>query len=187
MDGPLKQRIVDGDLDAYAAVVREHQGMLLGYALQRLGDWTLAEEVVQLTFVRAYQNLSDFRPEEEFGVWLCVTCKYLILSELEKKRREQRNRENYRSALELEVAESAFEDEELEGPLERQVALRVCVGKLKSESADLVKRRYFAKCSCKQIAEEKGRTVSWVTSTLSLIRKKLKSCLERQLMQGGVS
>lgn len=55
MDSATKQRILDGELDAYGDIVREHQGILLGYALRRLGDWTLAEEVVQLTFIRAYQ------------------------------------------------------------------------------------------------------------------------------------
>ena len=33
-----QQRILDGDLDAYGEVVREHQDMLLGYALRRLSD-----------------------------------------------------------------------------------------------------------------------------------------------------
>jgi RNA polymerase sigma-70 factor (ECF subfamily) len=180
MNQATKQRILDGDLDAYGEIVREHQGMLLGYALRRLGDWTLAEEVVQLTFIRAYQKLEEFRPEEEFGVWLCVTCKYLILTELEKRRREARNKEKYRGALEMEIATAAADDMEPDFRRDQLAALRNCVGKLQSETASLIELRYFKKLSCREIAVEKSRTVTWVTSTLSRIRKTLRDCMESQ-------
>ena len=104
MDQAAQQRILAGDVEAYGEVVRPHQRMLLGYALKRLGDWSLAEEVVQLTFIRAYQKLDEFRPGEEVGVWLYVTCRSMILTDLEKRRRDLRNRENYRGALVLDVA-----------------------------------------------------------------------------------
>jgi RNA polymerase sigma-70 factor (ECF subfamily) len=182
-----QQRILDGDLDAYGEVVREHQDMVLGYALRRLNDWTLAEEVVQLTFIRAYQRLAEFRAEEEFGVWLCVTCKYLILTELEKKRREANNLTNYLEQLEVEVASALTEDLEPDVPADQLARLWECVGKLGREAADLVALRYFNKRSCKEIAEQKQRTVSWVTTTLNRIRKTLRGCMERSFETGGAS
>ena len=42
------ERIRDGDLDAYEAVVRQYQGILLGYAAHRLPDinaWAFHEHV----------------------------------------------------------------------------------------------------------------------------------------------
>jgi len=182
-----QQRILDGDLDAYGEVVREHQDMLLGYALRRLSDWTLAEEVVQLTFIRAYQRMVEFRVDEDFGVWLCVTCKYLILTELEKKRREANNLLNYREQLEFEIASSVTEDIEPNVRLDQLAGLRDCVAKLGREAADLVALRYFKKRSCKEIAEQKQRTVSWVTTTLNRVRKTLRDCMERSLQTGGAS
>lgn len=86
-------RIRDGDLDAYEAVVRQYQGMLLGYAANRLPGIDAAQEVVQLTFIRAYEELAEYQPERDFGVWLCVICKHFILTELERQRRELRNLE----------------------------------------------------------------------------------------------
>jgi RNA polymerase sigma-70 factor (ECF subfamily) len=182
-----QQRILDGDLDAYGEVVREHQDMLLGYALRRLSDWTLAEEVVQLTFIRAYQRLAEFRADEEFGVWLCVTCKYLILTELEKKRREANNLSNYREQLEVEIASAVTEAMEPDFRLDQLAGLRDCVGKLGREASDLVALRYFNKRSCKEIAERKQRTVSWVTTTLNRVRKTLRECMERSVQTGGAS
>ena len=181
MTPKLKQQILDGDLDAYGDVVREYQGMLLGYALKRLGDWTQAEEVVQLTFIRAYQKLEEFRPDEEFGVWLCVTCKYMILTELEKKRREARNKDNYQSALEVEIGEALCEGIDLDEPGDDITALKNCLAKLQSEASSVIQLRYFEKQSCKEIAATKDRTVTWVTSTLSRARQALRTCLETQL------
>jgi RNA polymerase sigma-70 factor, ECF subfamily len=181
MNSEIRQQILGGDLDAYGAEVREHQGMLMGYAMRRLGDWRLAEEVVQLTFIRAYQKLEEFRPEQEFGVWLCVTCKYLILTELEKQRRESRNKNNFKGSLELEIAEAMSESGDADGDAgtDLMAALRECMGKLQQEAASLVELKYFKKQSCKEIAESKGRTVTWVTSTLSRTRQALKTCMEK--------
>ena len=180
MDQTTQQGILAGDLDAYGDVVHEHQGMLLGYALRRLGDWTLAEEVVQLTFIRAHQKLDEFDPDKDFGVRLCATCKFLILNELEKRHREMRNKSNYRDALEIEIASAAVEADESDSQHDQLASLRACVSKLKGETAALVELRYFKKMSCKEIAEEKSRTVTWVTSTLSRVRKSLRKCLETQ-------
>ena len=181
MTPELKQQILDGDLDAYGEVVREYQGMLLGYTLKRLGDWAQAEEVVQLTFIRAYQKLEEFRPDQEFGVWLCVTAKYMILTELEKKRREARNKGNYQSALEVEIGDALCDGIELDEEGEDVAALKACLDKLQTEASSVIQLRYFEKQSCKDIAVSKDRTVTWVTSTLSRARQALRKCLENQL------
>mgnify|MGYP003858176075 FL=1 len=185
MDRLTRQRILEGDLDAYGKVVRAHQDMLLGYALGRLGDWTLAEEMVQLTFIRAYQRLAEFRVDEEFGVWLCVTCKYMILTELEKKKRESSHLSSYRTLLEIEIASAAVTETETDQRDHRLASLRDCVGKLGGEAAELVTLRYLRKRSCKEIAEQKLRTVSWVTTNMSRIRKTLRLCLERRSQARG--
>lgn len=179
MDEILKNRILQGDLDAYGEVVREYQGMLLSYALRRLNDWSQAEEVVQLTFIRSHQKLEEFDHEKDFGVWLCVTCKYLIMTELEKRRRETSNQTRYRDELELELFSASPAQSEFERGDEFP-ALKLCISKLKNEAVSLVELRYFGKKSCQQIASEKGRTVTWVTSNLSRVRKSLRTCLESQ-------
>lgn len=179
MDAEEKRRILAGDLDAYGVIVRQHQGMLMGYAMRRLGNWRLAEEVVQLTFIRSFQKLGEFRPGQEFGVWLCVTCKYLILTELEKQRRESKNKENFQKSLELDVAEAMSGVGEEDSGTDRMAALQDCVGKLQKEEASLIQLKYFEKRSCKEIAGTKGRTVTWVTSTLSRTRQALKACMEK--------
>ena len=43
---------------------------LLGYALRLVGERSLAEDIVQEAFVRAYQNLDRHRDEARFTTWL---------------------------------------------------------------------------------------------------------------------
>jgi len=141
--------------------------------------------MVQLTFIRAYQRLAEFRVDEEFGVWLCVTCKYMILTELEKKKRESSHLSSYRTLLEIEIASAAVTETETDQRDHRLASLRDCVGKLGGEAAELVTLRYLRKRSCKEIAEQKLRTVSWVTTNMSRIRKTLRLCLERRSQARG--
>ena len=94
---------------------------------------------------------------------------------------------SYREQLDVEIATTVMEDMEPDVRLDQLAGLRDCVGKLGREAADLVALRYFNKQSCKEIAEQKQRTVSWVTTTLSRVRKTLRECMERSLQSGGVS
>lgn len=180
------KKILSGDLDAYEAVVRQYQGMLLGYAAHRLTDADAAQEVVQLTFIRAYEQLKEFQSERDFGVWLCVICKHFILTELERLRRESRNQEKFSHALRLRVGEamvSAADD----GQGDVLTALRECLKNLQTLAALLVRLRYDERQSCQEIAESLDRTVTWVTSTLSRSRKTLRTCINGRLGEEATS
>ena len=170
-------QILSGDLDAYEAVVRQYQGMLLGYAAHRLPDIDAAEEVVQLTFIRAYEQLNEYQQERDFGVWLCVICKHFILTELERQRRESRNQEKFSHALRLRVGEE-MANAEVENQRDSLSALRECLKNLQTQATSVVRLRYEERQSCQGIAESLNRTVTWVTSTLSRSRKVLRQCIE---------
>ena len=160
------EQIRGGDLDAYGAVVRQYQGILLGYAAHRLPDINTAQEVVQLTLIRAFEQLHEYDTEREFGVWLCVICKHFILSELERQRRESRNLDSYGHALRIRIGE-AMVDVDDSAPAASLSALRECVKVLQPQSATVVRLRYEERKSCQHIAESMQRSVTWVTSTLS--------------------
>ncbi len=60
----------DGDVGAFAELVRGHQEMAFGYALGILGDFHLAEDAVQEAFVSSYVGLTGLRDPERFPGWL---------------------------------------------------------------------------------------------------------------------
>jgi RNA polymerase sigma-70 factor (ECF subfamily) len=70
---------LSGDEDAFAALVRRHQGRvfrLIGRFLRRPED---VEEVAQETFLRAWSRLSTYSARAPFEHWLtrlCLRCAY---------------------------------------------------------------------------------------------------------------
>jgi RNA polymerase sigma-70 factor (ECF subfamily) len=71
---PWEERRLDlarnGDEDAFAALVRAHQDRLYRVALRMTGDRHDAQDVVQESFLQAWQHLADFRGEAQFSTWL---------------------------------------------------------------------------------------------------------------------
>ena len=55
----------------FEKVFRENQGFIFRYLLKLCGNESLAEELTQETFFRAYMNLTGLRKEEKVAVWLC--------------------------------------------------------------------------------------------------------------------
>ena len=51
-------------------LVREYEKELLRLCCICLGDWTLAEDAVQETFIKAYRKLHSFREDSSIKTWL---------------------------------------------------------------------------------------------------------------------
>ena len=85
----LIQRIVAGDREAYAELVRAHQARMLRLCTALLGDSTLAEDAAQDVFFKAYQALSSFRGQSAFSTWLYRIASNHCLDLLRKRRRER--------------------------------------------------------------------------------------------------
>ncbi|MGD0864189.1 MAG: sigma-70 family RNA polymerase sigma factor [Rhizomicrobium sp.] len=67
----LAQAATNGDVAAFAELVRMHQGKLRGF-LRRMtrGDPALADDLAQDTFLEAYRKIGQFRAEGAFPAWL---------------------------------------------------------------------------------------------------------------------
>jgi len=69
-DRELVARCQDGNVAAFDALVRRHQGRAFNVAWQLLRNREDATEVAQDAFVRIYRTLASFRGECEFTTWL---------------------------------------------------------------------------------------------------------------------
>lgn len=67
--------LADGDPEAFAVIVREHQAMVFSVALHFLREPSLAEDLAQEVFLQLYQNRKSITSEEHLRFWLRkVTC-----------------------------------------------------------------------------------------------------------------
>jgi RNA polymerase sigma-70 factor (ECF subfamily) len=69
-DAALALAARDGDREAFMQLVRVHQARVRALAYGLLGDRTLAEDVAQEVFLRAWRGLRGFRGDAGFSTWL---------------------------------------------------------------------------------------------------------------------
>jgi len=69
-DNALIRRVLEGDREAFYALVKPYQRMIFASAVSLLGNEADAEEVVQEAILKAYKNLARFRGDCKFSTWL---------------------------------------------------------------------------------------------------------------------
>jgi RNA polymerase sigma-70 factor (ECF subfamily) len=69
--------------------VEEYGDYLYRFALSRIKDPTMAEEVVQETFLAALQSLPSFSGQSTFKTWLVGIMKHKIVDQIRKSYRER--------------------------------------------------------------------------------------------------
>ncbi len=85
-----RQRVKEaqaGNVAAYEELYRDNVGRVFGLCLRMAGDATLAEELAQDVFVKAWQKLGTFRGESAFSTWLYPIAVNVSLSERRSRRR----------------------------------------------------------------------------------------------------
>jgi len=68
-----------GDLGAFERLYRAHVGRVLALCARMTGDRTMAEDLTQETFVKAWENLASFKGECAFGSWLHRVAANVVL------------------------------------------------------------------------------------------------------------
>lgn len=84
MESNILQRCRNGDKTAFRWVVQTYQRMLFSLALKMLADEEEAKDVVQESFIRVWQNISDYDPQRSFSTWLYTIASRLCLDRLRK-------------------------------------------------------------------------------------------------------
>ncbi|HVR69992.1 MAG TPA: RNA polymerase sigma factor [Vicinamibacteria bacterium] len=72
---------------AFEQLYRDHVGRVFALCLRLAGDASLAEDLAQEAFVRAWRKLGTFRGESAFSSWLYALTVNTALSERRARRR----------------------------------------------------------------------------------------------------
>ncbi len=83
----LVARAQNGDLQAFEALYRANLRRVYALCHRMAGDATLAEELAQDVFVRAWQRIGSFRGESAFSSWLHPLTVNVALSERRSRQR----------------------------------------------------------------------------------------------------
>lgn len=89
----LVRRCREGDLSAFEALFRQYAPRVMQTAYLILGDWQMAEDVMQDAFAQAFRVIGQLREPEAFWAWL---CKMTVRRSWERAARERVQHETVR-------------------------------------------------------------------------------------------
>lgn len=77
-------RVLAGDVRAFAGIVQRWQGPVINMAWRYCRDRSRAEEMAQEAFLRAWRNLGQWRRESSFSTWLFAVAANVFRNELKR-------------------------------------------------------------------------------------------------------
>ncbi|WP_273888341.1 RNA polymerase sigma factor [Rubrobacter naiadicus] len=171
-DDELVERTLAGDVRSYEELVRRYERLVWRVLYPYSRREVSAEDLVQETFLRAYDRLESFNPEYRFKTWLLAIANNLGVDTLRRRKDVVEFIPEVHSAPEAEGPE----DEAVEADLSRSIQ-RMVVDLPESYSVPLI-LRYAEGLSYAEISEVLGISVPAVKSRLFRARNMLASKLE---------
>jgi RNA polymerase sigma-70 factor (ECF subfamily) len=173
-----EQRLVaaamEGDGDAYGALVARHQDIAFRAAFLITGSAADAQDAAQEALVKAWLALDRFRPEAPFRPWLMR----IVINEARNRRRTA----GRRAGLALRLAQlpqgPAPGAEAIALADEQRAGLLAAVGALSESDQLVIAARYFLELN----EEETATALSWARGT---VKSRLSRALTRLRKQLG--
>lgn len=174
----LVRRVLDGETQAFAALIRTYESDVWRIAATLVRDWSATESLVQQAFIDAYTHLHQYQLGTDFGAWIRALTRNRLRKELRSLSRAERRLAVYREELaeRLRSQEPGHDDSDL-----YLAALKSCREQLPDNEAVLLRLRYERGLSFEAIADRRGTTAAAVQRAISRIRFRLRACIEGKL------
>ena len=175
-DPELIQRVLDGDDTAFSVLVRKYQKSVHALAWRKIGDFHIAEDITQDTFLKAYQKLSTLKKPQRFASWLYVIAANHCSTWLRKKRLWIQSLEDT-SSVQLEKATySGYvieENERMAVETQREVVKKL-LAKLQESDRTVITLYYFGGMTYQEISKFLGVSVGAIKTRVYRVQQRLK-------------
>ena len=177
----LIHRILSGDDEAFRILVKKHQKGVHALVWRKIGDFHIAEEITQDTFIQVYKKLGTLEDPDRFEGWLYVIANRLCISWI-RRNKVKMNRFNTQSLDDTptrEVEKSSYihyasEQREMETAENRQNMVRRLLAELPESERTVVTLYYLGEMTTKEISKFLGVSVNTIKSRLRRARKRLQ-------------
>ncbi len=175
-DVELINSILSGSDSAFASLVKKYQKQVHALVWRKIGDFHIAEEITQDTFLKVYQKLPTLKNPNQFSGWLYVIATRQCLAYLRKKRIETESLEDMDTDMIENTAYSKYvaaEQAKANADAQRAVVKKL-LAKLKESERTVMILHYFGDMTCAEISRFLGVSPSAIKSRLSRARQRLK-------------
>jgi len=182
-DAQIIAEVRAGNVAAFGRLIERHQRLLYYFVLGKVREHPEAQDIVQKSFVSAYQNLAALADPEIFFPWLkgialnhCRNAwrSHHSYATMKERLLEARRAEIHLAVLEHESGETS----------PRVEALRTCLERLGAEESSLIELRFVQELSMEQIGAEMKKSSEAVRLWLYRVRMRLAECVKRRLNLG---
>jgi RNA polymerase sigma factor (sigma-70 family) len=164
--------IARGDQNAFSEFFDQWSPRLFQFLLRLArGDSTLAQEIHQITMIKAARNFRSFATEAELWGWLCKIGRNSFLDHL-------RRDDVFRRAISL-LHETSVQEASPASEADLLCALENAMRSCTLEEKTLFQAIYSQERSHKDVAAELGITPKAVERRLAKAREKLRARIER--------
>ncbi len=172
----LIQRILSGDEPAFANLVRKYQKQVHTLAWRKTGDFHIAEDITQETFLQVYQKLETLEDPTRFPRWLYVIADRLCIAWLRKNQRQTEPLEETDiSEIETEAYSRFVATEHAETFAEaRRDLVEKLLAKLKESNRTVITLHYLEGMTYAEIVDFLGVSENTIKSRLRRARQQLK-------------
>ncbi|HTP13975.1 MAG TPA: sigma-70 family RNA polymerase sigma factor [Bacteroidota bacterium] len=173
-DAELLSRIRAGDQASFTMLYEKYKRRLFGYCYRLIQDRQSAEDVVQTTFIKAFESIQTLDKPELFYYWLFTIARNEVYGFVRRKR-------SNRIVRSLEDEEDIWEVESPHVQMVQQETselVQQLLNQLKVEYREVLILRHYDKLSYAEIAAITGDTIPSVESRIFKARKALAKNLK---------
>jgi RNA polymerase sigma factor (sigma-70 family) len=164
-DAELIERTLEGDDHAFAALVEKYQEQIHALAWQKIGDFHIAQEITQDTFITAYQKLATLTHHNRFAGWLYVITSNKCNMWHRKKTPQQPQSLEETDPMELEevyYSEYMSRQREEAANEKHRVLVQKLLNKLQESDRTVMTLHYIAGLTCEDISRFLGVSTNTV-------------------------
>ncbi len=166
-------RAAQSDLTRFAELYDRYVQPVYRYLHSRVGNAAEAEDLTAQTFLAALESLPKYKHDGHFAAWLFSIARNKAMDHFRKQRPQTPLDLAEDLPLPLDIPELAVEREELE-------RLAKLVRQLDEDQRELIRLRYVAELSFREMAALLGRKEDTVKKALYRLQDRLQARLKAQ-------
>ena len=143
---------------------------VFSYVMTLSGDRSLAEELTQETFYRAFTRQREFRGESDEVTWLCAIAKNLFADE--------KRRANRRGEIPEDLPDQAKSVAKTVEDQDSSFRIHMALHQLEEPHREVFELRVFGELSFKEIGVIFGKTENWARVTYHRARIRLQERMD---------
>jgi RNA polymerase sigma-70 factor (ECF subfamily) len=168
LDGQLVKNTLEGDKDAFAALIRKYENPIYSFSYRMIGDREEAKDATQEIFIKVWCSLKSYKPEYKFSSWLYKIATNNCIDKLKKRKPSQ--------ALDHELQDTQRTDEDFEQK-ETQKEVQSALTELPYKYRAILILKYLQGFSIEEIGKMTNTPVNTVKVRLHRGRRMLRDVI----------